>query len=564
MNLKTLFFIFILAIFAISCNESILESEPVTQVTNELKAATIGTTYYVAKTGNDNNLGIAASPFLTIQKAANIVNPGDIVIVRDGTYTATTTYIVGLSRSGTAANPIVFKSENKWGAKLDGSNNTTDSGWGFVFNNADYITLENFEIKNIGRMATYVMEGSSNIIIKGNNIHDIGRRCTDTDYGMVGVCAWKASNITIKNNIFANIGRYQPGENGCSPSNQYYKNHDHAIYFDGVAGSMINNNIFYNNKAGWAIHTYSGTGLASSNISVLNNTFAYSNVNRSGQILIYGTMSNLLIANNIFHSPTTEGINIHVSSSYTYTNCVVKNNMTFGAVTLLGPEDDGGSIKSGTPSGFTISNNFNNIDPKMVSVSTFNFKLTTASPAINTGVNVGLTNDYSGNAIIGLPDIGAYESTISNPSSTTYYNIQTSASATKNSCGTGYTGSTVTYTVSANKYSSTVSQVDANNLAIADVNNNKQAYANSLGTCTAVSTIVYYNSPKSGTATKNDCGTGYTGSVVTATVPAKYFSSTISQADADNKAITMVKDGIQAYANANGTCTKTTTYWWQR
>ena len=30
-------------------------------------------------------------------------------------------------------------------------------------------------------------------------------------------------------------------------------------------------------------------------------------------------------------------------------------------------------------------------------------------PAINTGVDVGLTEDILGNPIVGLPDIGAYE-----------------------------------------------------------------------------------------------------------------------------------------------------------
>ena len=45
------------------------------------------TTYYVAPTGADANDGSSARPFKTIQRAADIVNPGDTVIVRKGTYT---------------------------------------------------------------------------------------------------------------------------------------------------------------------------------------------------------------------------------------------------------------------------------------------------------------------------------------------------------------------------------------------------------------------------------------------------------------------------------------------
>jgi hypothetical protein len=64
------------------------------------------------------------------------------------------------------------------------------------------------------------------------------------------------------------------------------------------------------------------------------------------------------------------------------------------------------------------------------------------------------------------------------------FNDPESGPFTRNNCGTGYIGSTVTYTVPANKYSSYVSKLAANQLAINDVNANGQNYANSNGTCT--------------------------------------------------------------------------------
>jgi len=42
--------------------------------------------YHVAKTGNDKNSGALESPFLTIQKAANLAQSGDVITVHQGVY----------------------------------------------------------------------------------------------------------------------------------------------------------------------------------------------------------------------------------------------------------------------------------------------------------------------------------------------------------------------------------------------------------------------------------------------------------------------------------------------
>ena len=42
--------------------------------------------YHVSKTGNDKNTGTGESPFLTIQAAANIAQPGEIITVHEGVY----------------------------------------------------------------------------------------------------------------------------------------------------------------------------------------------------------------------------------------------------------------------------------------------------------------------------------------------------------------------------------------------------------------------------------------------------------------------------------------------
>jgi len=70
--------------------------------------------YYVdGINGNDSNPGSLAAPFKTIQKAADIVNPGDTVNIKAGTYKSTCVGnkcgVVTISRSGTAGNMITFK-----------------------------------------------------------------------------------------------------------------------------------------------------------------------------------------------------------------------------------------------------------------------------------------------------------------------------------------------------------------------------------------------------------------------------------------------------------------------
>ncbi|HET7733722.1 MAG TPA: pectate lyase, partial [Paludibacter sp.] len=44
-------------------------------------------TYYVSITGNDSNTGTIDNPYLTINYVVdNLVQPGDTIFVRDGTY----------------------------------------------------------------------------------------------------------------------------------------------------------------------------------------------------------------------------------------------------------------------------------------------------------------------------------------------------------------------------------------------------------------------------------------------------------------------------------------------
>lgn len=73
--------------------------------------------------------------------------------------------------------------------------------------------------------------------------------------------------------------------------------------------------------------------------------------------------------------------------------------------------------------------------------------------------------------------------------------------------------------------------------------------------CSQIGLTAFSSVTKSGAYTRNNCGTGSIGSLVTYTVAAGSYISTISQADADAKAQADVTTNGQNYANVNGICT---------
>lgn len=116
-------------------------------------------------------------------------------------------------------------------------------------------------------------------------------------------------------------------------------------------------------------------------------------------------------------------------------------------------------------------------------------------------------------------------------------------------CGVSGAISVITYTVPAGKYTSTKSQGDADTLALEEINDLGQDYANSVGICT------YYNMETSRAFTRNDCAGGTS---VIYVVPEGTYSSTISPEVADSLAEADIQRNGQAYANTHGGCANTT------
>ncbi len=347
-------------------------------------------TYYVAPSGLDGNDGSSQAPFATIQAAANIVNPGDTVIVRDGTYggSYSSGYLVWMTRSGTADAPITFRAEHKWGAVLDGESNTGQWGWGFSGGGISYITVQDFEVTGFAKDGFTASSGSQNhITLRGNHIHHIGVGDSTSSIGINGIFDGTGTQYMMYDgNVIHNIGRTGP------PTEQF--NMDHGIYTCG-SHNVITNNIFYDCNAGWGVQVAGYTAVDGTVIS--NNVFAGGY--KCGQIVLWQTCQNTTIQNNIFYDPAVLNAINYVSA--VLSGVAIRNNLVFG-----------GGLMDAPPSGVVASQNLSGQDPLFAGPTGHDFHLQPGSPAIGAGTpDLAPATDIDGLVRpqgAGI-DIGAYQ-----------------------------------------------------------------------------------------------------------------------------------------------------------
>jgi hypothetical protein len=352
--------------------------------------------YYVAAVGSDRNPGTAAAPFKTIQRAADIAGPGDTVIVRPGIYTGASR-IVSLETSGEPDAWITFRSERNRAAVLDGRSGRSQEGWYFG-SGVGYVRVEGFELRDLQEHGFDFYGGRvHDIAVVRNLVHHVGRNCTDTSNGRTGASLGAgAHRITFDGNVWHDIGRYKPGENGCAPRTRNYQNHDHGIYVADANEITIRNNVFRAFGRGWAIHRYSSSGSPSQKLLIQHNTFVGANPYREGQIILASPTGDLKIENNIFYRPKTAAIYFE---DLDFVGALVRNNMIYG-----------GGIRFGRPGGVTFSRNWENTDPRLVSGT--DLRLQATSPAINAGLPLAeVAHDALGamRPKGGGYDLGAYE-----------------------------------------------------------------------------------------------------------------------------------------------------------
>jgi parallel beta-helix repeat protein len=238
------------------------------------------------------------------------------------------------------------------------------------------------------------------------------------------------SNVVISYNTFTNTG-YGIYIDEIGPTNNVIRNNTVTGGTFGVFLHRVDNTDIYNNRLTGPFTGYAAIGTSNSdrttpvdiyyNIidcgdkssegirlnqavnslgSVNNNVIT----NCSNGIMVWTESSNTLasVKNNIFYNNTTHA---RLKTGFIQS---MNNNLYYGA----GTWNWNNEVKT-TFALWKSASSYDaagvNSDPLFVSAS--DFRLQSSSPAINAGANIGLTTDYSGNPIVGVPDIGAYEYT---------------------------------------------------------------------------------------------------------------------------------------------------------
>jgi uncharacterized repeat protein (TIGR02543 family) len=162
--------------------------------------------------------------------AMNAMNPGDTVLVADGTYN-----IGGLeiTRGGSALKPILIKSQNRFGAKITGATTLTLTG-------QTYVTYEGFDF-NVDPVSTiFKMQGCSYVRITRNQFKMSTLTDTQTSKWIIIGDLWDAETCSshhnrIDHNLFD--GKYDQGawlildgSHGTVPAVSKYDRIDHNIF----------------------------------------------------------------------------------------------------------------------------------------------------------------------------------------------------------------------------------------------------------------------------------------------------------------------------------------------
>jgi parallel beta-helix repeat protein len=284
------------------------------------------TNYYVTNSGKNSNDGLSlADAFETLQHAADILAPGDTVLVEDGIYKG-----FALWSGGTALDPIVFEALGN-NALINTPGPTTD---GINIENADYVILDGFVVNDQPRNGIRLALANHCVVrnCRCNNNFERGIFTAFTDDIVIehnicsnsidehGIYVSNSSDRPIirynecygNNNIGIHLnGDLSAGGDGIISSPQIYSNYIHdnnlaaGINMDGVANPIIYNNIIINNHYGQGIALFQQDGaVVTSGAKIYNNTIIVPSDGRWGVLMTSGANKNTEIYNNII-------INLH-------------------------------------------------------------------------------------------------------------------------------------------------------------------------------------------------------------------------------------------------------------
>ncbi len=375
----------------------------------------------VAPWGNDGNSGTADSPWQTLSHASRNVGPGDVVLIRAGTYT---NQLTNVASRGEPGRRIVFRNYPGERPVIQGTGGFNSDGskvWGGIHlvEPAAYLTFSGLEVAGTSDTvdtAGVMLWRTHHITVRNLNIHD---------FGGGGVNAASSEKLTIENNIIRNNAQWRPeaasgisiyqaidfdgqtsGYTNIIRNNRVSHNenlvpHTSGEFTDGncividrfrdvgyTGRTLIANNVCSDN-GGRGIHIF-----RSDNVHVLNNTLYHNR--KTSQLTGDGELStfeadNVLFRNNLVWP--RDGL--RAANPWLSTRIRFDNNLFVGS---NGVRHGNGNI--------VVS------DAKLRAPGTgskADFRLRGDSPAIDAGHWVAPTTDRTRRARNGAPDIGAIE-----------------------------------------------------------------------------------------------------------------------------------------------------------
>ncbi len=400
-------------------------------------------TVYVSPNGSDKGNGSASAPFRTIEKAARSkLSPGDVVIVKSGTYNESV--FIPKSASGSPGKYVTFRSEVPRGAKIKAQNNAG------ILSFASYSKIDGFEV--IG--GSIALEQTHHVDVTNNVVHDspkAGITAHRSEFTLIegnttyrnsssaatsGISVHVPQNITndtktkgfriiVRNNISYNNVQTKSGStdgNGIifddfllrnltsnSDGDKYRKNANwmKPYKFPG----LIENNLVYGN-GGAGIRVY-----ASDNITVRNNTALFNGTDpdhKSKKGAWLGELQNMSGSNNIWvNNIGVSDVKIHKEaagiSSVSFKNWPSKNVTWMNNLTYtVGKPGDKSAKTTGVDK---MIDNKLGVNPQFVNAPS-NLRLKPGSPAINAGtLKYGsAAKDVGGGKRVNKTiDMGAYE-----------------------------------------------------------------------------------------------------------------------------------------------------------
>lgn len=396
-------------------------------------------TYYVDQNhpnASDNNPGTEDLPWRTIQKAADTVWAGDTVMVKSGMYPERISFSKGTR--GAPGQVITFKAQPLRSATM----------WGFYTQFAHYLRIEGFNITTDPSLTNWT--DANGVFIASDHVEVIDNYFYNLDSN--GVAGDSVGAIVRNNRIYhCQAGLTISGSDWLVEGNEVERLYqygngdcDYARFFGD--NHLIRHNYFHGtlfSEIGEAhvdcFQTFDNNGEYAHHITIDGNICYDFHQGFMGEAAYYHNMSDITFSNNIFAHGGAWGLCVHQIQNVTAVHNVfadiayhgagfrdgatgfIYNNIFYNAGSNYWASD-GGAVEGSHNILFSSQGNIDpgdfpndlvNIDPLLVDPAGDDYHLPAGSPAIDAGLDVGITTDLDGNPRPqgNWPDIGAYEFT---------------------------------------------------------------------------------------------------------------------------------------------------------